>query len=280
VDISSIASLYRTQSVVQTSPVRATDPSQKALASATARLELQQQATTVQISAYGKVAAGFSRVEDAGKSLATTEPKTETADIKTGLQALVAAYNEARAAAAATEPGSARSAANNLLRAASTDNSRADLTALGISRQKDGSLSLDTKLLDTAMQADSESVRTAAARIGDQLQQTATSALASYGSISSTLTTLNARAQKNSETRQSLATASEQMVQQQSSGVNSGLYASNTLYGTGSGYGASSLSVINNLFGMSYLYGTGSYYGPNSLYGISSYQDISSLFNP
>jgi hypothetical protein len=279
-DVSSIASLYRTQPVLQTSALTSTDPSQKALAVAAARLDQQQQATSVQISAYGRVAAGFSKIEDAGKALAAGKPAAEAADIRKGLQALVDAYNETRTAAAATDPGSASTAAYKLLRAASNDSNRADLSALGISRQIDGALVLDSKALDSALQSDPGRVRSAAERVGGQLQQTASDILKSSGSIGSTLSTLNARASKNSETRQSIATASDQTIQQQSYGASNGLYGTSNLYGTNSGYGANGLSGSNNLFGMSYLYGTGDYYGPSSLYGISSYQNISSLFSP
>jgi hypothetical protein len=280
VDISSIASIYRTQPVLQISSVSATDPSQTALATATARLVQQQQTTSVQISAYGKVAAGFSQVEDTGKALATAKSTTEVVDTRKALLALVAAYNDTRTAAAGTDPGNARIAANNLLSAVSSDTSHADLTTLGISQQKDGSLTLDTKLLDSALQSDPESVHAAAARIGGQLQQTAILVLASNGGIGSSLKTLNARALKNSETQQSIASASQQMVQQQSYGVSNSLSGANNLYGANSTYGANSLSSMNNLSGMSYLYSSGGYYGPGNLYGISSYQNISSLFNP
>ena len=226
-DISSIANLYRSQQMLQTSSVIQTDPVQKAFANAAARLENQRQTISVQVSAYGQVKAGFARVEDAGKTLAAAKPTTQAADIKNGLQALVGAYNDARGAAANTAPGSARSAANDLRRIVSTDSGRADLRALGITLQQDGSLALDTKALDKALQSNLDSVRAAAGRVGGQLQQTASRALTNNGSIGSTLNTINARAQgieARQTEQQSLASASQQTVQLQSERMSSSLY--------------------------------------------------------
>ena len=225
-NITDLSNLYRSQQYLQSTSATQTDPVQKAFASAAARLNKEQQTTSVQVSAVGQVKAGFARVEDAGKALASTQPTTTTADIKKGLQALVSAYNDARSAAtsATTDSGRTRTAANDLRRAVATDSSRTDLRSLGITQQQDGSLTLDSKVLDKALQSNPDSVRTSAARIGSQLQQTASRALSDSGSVGATLNTLNARAQ-NIEARlaeqQNLATASQQTVQQRSASASS-----------------------------------------------------------
>jgi hypothetical protein len=216
-DITSLSNLYRSQQLLQTSSTTQVDPVQKAFSSASARLAKDLQATSVQVSAYGQVKAGFARAEDAGKALATATSTTPAADTKKGLQALVTAYNETRGAAAGTAPGNAQNAANDLRRTLSSDANRSDLRALGITQQKDGSLALDTKALDSALQANSANVRAVASRVGGQVEQTATRALATNGNLTSTLNTLNARAQgmeARQAEQQGLASASQQSVQQ------------------------------------------------------------------
>ena len=254
-NISDIASLYSGLQAWQTSAANSTnsanssnsasataqtDPVKKAFASSAARLDKDIQATNVQVSAYAQVKSGFARVEDAGKALAsgaqttsatsTTSPTT-AADIKKGLQALVSAYNDTRSAAASAGSGSASIASNDLCRTAAANSNHADLRALGVTQQKDGSLVLDTKALDKALQTNPDNARAAAGRVGGQLQQTASRVLASSGSVGSTLNALNARAQAL-ETRQteqqSLTSAAQQAMQQQAASL------SNSVSGIGS----------------------------------------------
>jgi flagellar capping protein FliD len=127
--------------------------------------------------------------------LAKAEPLTP-ADTKKALQSLVTAYNDTRAAAASTAPGSAGNAANTLRRTASTDSIRAELQSLGITQKSDGSLAIDTKKLDQALAANPTSAKEATARVGGQLQQSAARSLSESGGISKTLNSLNARAQQ------------------------------------------------------------------------------------
>jgi flagellar capping protein FliD len=191
-NVTGIANLYRS---VQTTAATPTDPVKKGLARASTRLEDQRRTTDVQLSAYGQVKSGFSRVEDAGKTLAKAAPLTP-ADTKKALQLLISAYNDARAAAAATAPGSAGNAANALRRTTSTESMREDLQSMGITQKGDGSLAIDTKKLDQALVANPGAMNEAAARVGGQLQQSATRSLSESGGISKTLNSLNVRAQQ------------------------------------------------------------------------------------
>lgn len=198
-NVTSIANLYSglqtaaTASASSTSSVSSGDRVQRAFGQAASRLDAEKQGTQATISAYGQVQAGFSRVQDAGKTL-TKGSSATTAETKAALKSLVAAYNETRAAASTTEPGAASVAANGLARATSSDGLRDDLASLGITRGKDGSLSLDTAKLDAALQADPNAVQEAAANVGGRLQGVATRALDTSGGLASRLNTLQAHA--------------------------------------------------------------------------------------
>lgn len=238
-NISGIANQYLSLASLQTSATSAvaqTDKTQKAFSSAAARLDQARQTTTAQISAYGQVKSDFARVQDSGKALANTQSTTSTADVKKNLQAFVSAYNDARSAVAKTTTGSAQTAGRDLQRAVSTDSARADLKSLGITQNKDGTLTLDTKALDQALQTNAGTVRGAASRIGSTAQQTATRALSNSGSINTSLNALNTKEQgieARQASQQQLATESQQQVSQVSSRLNnalSGITAYNRIF--------------------------------------------------
>ncbi len=214
-NVTGIANLYRSLQANAAAPV---DPVQKGLERATARLEAQRQTNQVQLSAYGQVKSGLSRIEDAGKTL-TASGTVSPADTKKALQSLVSAYNETRTAAASTDPGYASNAANSLRRGVSTSSMRSDLASLGITQKGDGSLSIDTKKLDQALAANPIAVKEAASRVGGQLQESATKSLSENGGINRTLNALGSRAQQigiQQTSIQSLTTT-----QTSSSGTNS-----------------------------------------------------------
>jgi flagellar capping protein FliD len=191
-NVTSIANLY---SSLQTSNVSYGNQVLSAFDKAASRLESAQQSTKVQISAYGQVKSGFASIESAGQTLAKGSANAVT-DTKKALETLVSAYNDTRSAAATTAPGYASNAANTLRRTAANDSVRTDLQSLGITQASDGSLSIDTKKLDAALQANPGAAQQAAARVGGQLQSVATRALSESGGISTTLNALNSRAAK------------------------------------------------------------------------------------
>jgi flagellar hook-associated protein 2 len=192
-NVSEIANLYTRQQSLSTNSNVQSDPVQKAFATAASRIEKQQQTTNVQLSSYGKVKAAFASVDDAAKSLSAMKSTTSSADLKKGIESFVQAYNDARGAAVTTE-GSARSAGNDLRRTASSDGNRSDLRSLGITQNTDGSLAIDSKKLDAALQANPEIARAAATQVSGQMQQVATRALSSSGSVGATFNTLTSRA--------------------------------------------------------------------------------------
>ena len=199
---------------------------QKAYDKASTRLDQELQTTTAQISAYGQVQSSFAKIQDSGKALAATQSTTSTADLKKNLQTFVNAYNDTRSAAASTATGSAKTAVRDLQSSLSTDSARADLKSLGITRNSDGSLTLDTKALDSALQSNDGTANSAAKRIGSTAAQSATTALSTTGSIASSLSALNAREaslENRQATQQQQLAESQQQVAQASNFLSSAL---------------------------------------------------------
>ncbi len=230
-NLSGISSFYHSQPLTQSKAATQVDPVQKAFTKATERLQKERDVTSAQISAYGQVKSGFARVEDNGKALAATQPSTAPEGIKKNLQAFVNAYNDTRNAAGRTETGKAQLASRDLQRTVSSDPLRTDMKSLGITRNQDGSLKLDTKALDTALQANPDTVRGAASRLGSAVQKTASSALSGNGSVGASLNALNARDQDiaaRQSAQQKMFDASQQNVAQASTRI------SNAIAGIGS----------------------------------------------
>lgn len=224
-NVTSIVNLYRSQDILKSGSATSTDPLQKAFSAAATRLEQQRQSTGVQISALGAVKSGFSKIEDTGKALASSKPAT-AAETKSNLQALVAAYNNTRAAGTAASESGGNSAVSTLRKTLASDSNRADLRSLGITQNQDGSLSLDTKKLDAALQTDLSGSQATASRVGSQFQQTATSALAGTGSLNNALGTLNAKAdsiEALQTSQKKLADNALSSIQQQSDRISHGL---------------------------------------------------------
>ena len=196
------------------------------------RVAQQLNTTDVQLSAFGQIKAGFADVQSAGKNLADPK-KTETVDdVKKAVQSFADAYNAtAKAVSTATrndgkvngalaDDSRARLAGYDLRRVVMNDNNMADLKKIGISISQDGTMSVDTKVLQNAMQANPDTVKDTLARIGQQAGQAAKKELASTGNVGSAVDTLNSRA-KNLEAQmteqQKLASASQASVQRQAS---------------------------------------------------------------
>lgn len=186
-NVTSIANLYTS---MLTAGVSSGSSSSSIFQKATDRLASAQSSTQVQLSAYSKVKSGATAVQEAGQTL-EKGTKLSVSETKAALQSLVNAYNETRTAAASTEPGYATTLANNLKRTASSDSVRSDLKSLGITQSSNGTLTIDTKKLDAALQANPSAAQEAAARVGGKLESVATQALSSTGGIASRLNALN-----------------------------------------------------------------------------------------
>ena len=245
-NITNIANMYTSQQMLKATGTNAsntdsTSAVKKAFSAAASRIDQQRQSASVQLSGLASVKSGYSQVQDTGKALSSTSSTTSNADIKKNLQAMVAAFNGTRTAAASAAAGNTNNnSANALQKVASNDSNRSDLKSLGITQNKDGSLTLDTKKLDAALQSDSGKVKTAASRVGGQMQTTASAALSSSSSLNNSLSSLSHKVHAL-ETRQ----ASQQSLADNAMANASGVTATSSANSAYSG-----ISSYQNIFSL------------------------------
>lgn len=211
------------------------DPVTAALGKASSRLEGRLESTRVQLSAFGQIKSAFAEFQSRAKGLADLKPAATADDLKKAVGSFVDTYNNANKVLGATTRGQgsetaaladdarARIAGNNLRRAVSQGNTLSELRRLGVTQSADGSLVLDTKAIENALNAAPEQVRSTLARVGSQADQIATRELADTGHVGGSVNTLSNRsrsleAQHASETAQSAA--AQRLVDQQLARVN------------------------------------------------------------
>lgn len=212
----------------------ATSATAKATKRATDRTEEKLESTNVQLSAYGQIKGAVSELQAASK--AVSEPKkTATADdARKTIESFVSAYNKANATVAKTtrnegkETGvlandaRARIAGNDLRRSVSANDGLAELKKAGITQNKDGSLSLDTKTLDKALRESPTETVAAVAEVATRVEKTATRELASNGNVGGAAQTLDQRSRRleaEQASQQALAEASQRTVAQKTANI-------------------------------------------------------------
>lgn len=240
-DISSIASLLSQSyggvsgQASQSSRTSGTDQVAAAFEKAESRVTKQLESTKVQLSAYGQIKAAFADVQTASKALTDPKQTATVEDVKKVAGSFVDAYNKANKAVsvatqnAGKEVGAlandarARIAGSDLRRSVAEGNSLADLKKVGITQNKDGSLAIDTKALESAFQANPEQVRSTLASVGTQVDNTATRELAKSGNVGSSVTALSNRSRNleaQQSTQQGLAAAAQRQIDQQTARLN------------------------------------------------------------
>ena len=150
----------------------------------------------------------------------------ELQSTKKNLKALVAAYNDTRTAATAASESVGNASVSALRKTLASDSNRSDLRSLGITQNQDGSLSLDTKKLDAALQTDLSGSQATASRVGSIFQQTASSAVAGTSSLNKALSALNTKAdsiEAPQSAQKKLADNAISSIQQQSDRITNGL---------------------------------------------------------
>ena len=222
------------------------------LAPATQRVSQQLQSTNVQLSAYGQIKSAFGSVQTAANSLVSaTASKTATnIDVEKAAQAFVDAYNQAaqsigtavngtaKAAGALATDARAKLAGSDLAQALTGGNGLADLKQAGITQNKNGTLTLDAKALDQALQSNSAQTKGALARLGQQVGASTGRELASGGNVGSSVGSLTSRSQTltaQQTTLQQQATALQGVLERQGAVLNystaGGLAAYHSLLG-------------------------------------------------
>lgn len=176
---------------------------QTGLQKAEKRIQSQVDVTSAQLSSFGKLTSSVSGVQLAAHSLASLPAASTSTAVKTAADGFVSAFNSAINAAKTTaavpgESAASRSAgrvAKDLIRTVSENSETIDsLKKIGFSLQSDGTLTLDAKKFDAAQKADPSSVKATLAKIGQQVDKTATQELASAGNVSNSMASLSQRA--------------------------------------------------------------------------------------
>lgn len=211
------------------------------------RIQQQRDLATVQLSSFGQLKSAFAAIETAASRLKSIKPASSAADVRAATGTFVKAFNSAvetaRAAAAQSgtpvESNRARAAETELRRSLNSEVISAELSKIGITRQANGSLAIDSNVFETALSTEPEAARSALSRIGLQVSQVAGSQLADGGNIGRAVNALSDRA-KNLETRQAeqraLATAAQQTIDNQArrftASPNSGAAAYERIFST------------------------------------------------
>ncbi|HOE40333.1 MAG TPA: hypothetical protein PLB25_01660 [Rhodoferax sp.] len=219
---------------------------QNSLARAEKRIQSQVDVTTAQLSSLGKLKSAVSGTQIAAQALGKLSATSTNAGAKTAAESFVTAFNSAigtakTASEATGEPSSSLSASRvgrDLVRTVSADTSTRDaLKKIGFNLTSDGKLTLDASKFAAAQTGDAAAVNATLAKIGQQVDQTATRELASTGNVGTAVTSLNQRASVLKNQQSALAT-----LQQTTPGA-----ADNSAYSNAfSGFGNLGLSAYKN----------------------------------
>ena len=193
----------------------------------------QVDATSVQLSPFGQIKSSFVDVQSAGRTLATPAKTSTVEDVTKAVQSFSDAINNAtkivnsaaNSTAALAGNGSSNSASLSLNSIVASGGNTADLKNIGVSVNQDGTLSVDTKALQSAMQANPNSVQNTLAKVGAQAVLVSQKELTSTGNTNnSTVNPLSARSKNLSSktaVQQKVTTDAQTSTQQQEAGISS-----------------------------------------------------------
>ncbi|MDD5031231.1 MAG: flagellar filament capping protein FliD [Rhodoferax sp.] len=176
---------------------------QAGLQKAEKRIQAQVDVTTAQLSSFGKLKSSVSGAQFAAHTLGNLTATSTTTAIKTAADSFVSAFNTAVTTAKTTAavPGetaasqSAGRVAKNLSKTVSENTATIDsLKKIGFNMQPDGTLTLDAKKFADAQKADPVGVKATLAKMGQQVDKTATQELATSSNLSASVSSLNQRA--------------------------------------------------------------------------------------
>lgn len=148
----------------------------------TVKTEEKLASTKVELSAQGQVKAAFAELQTAAKAVAEPKRTATAAETKQAVENFVSAFNKANAAVNTATKANAREAsapADDLRRAVSEANVSADLKKAGIAQSRDGSLSVDSRALETSLREKPGQTVAAVAETARKVERTATRELAS-----------------------------------------------------------------------------------------------------
>jgi flagellar capping protein FliD len=207
--------LVNTKAKTSAQATTALSPVQEALKKTTEKFQTEVDSTTAQLSSLGQLKSAVSSAQLSARALSHLPVSASSADVKTAathfLRTFNAAIGSAKTTAAApgsaTTASSANRASRDLSRAVMTDVRTFDaMKKLGFSLHSDGTLALDAKKFEAAQKADPAGAQATLAKIGQQVDKTATRELASTGAVTGSMAALTARASLLQMQQSSLAT--------------------------------------------------------------------------
>ena len=175
------------------------------------RIQSQVDKTNAQLSSFGQLKSNVSNVQLSAQAMAGLNEKSSNNAVKAAANSFVSSFNatvtSAKTTASVTTGTAASSSATrvgkDMVRAVSDSKATIDsLKNIGFSMQKDGSLTVDAKKFEAAQLADPAGVKAALAKIGQQVDKTATQELATSGDVNASVASLSQRATvlKNQQT--------------------------------------------------------------------------------
>lgn len=186
--LSSAASLYSTSAVSN----RVND----AFDRSKTRLAGQAESTRVQLSAYGQLKSATAQLETASQGLRDSKALSTVDGLTKAVQGFASAVNARNTAVAqagaGSGPGSARQAGLETRRALEGvgGSNRDALKQIGVNVASNGSVSVDTKALQTAFAANPDKVRQTLDKVGLAVGQQSTQQLSGAGSVASSVSRL------------------------------------------------------------------------------------------
>ena len=192
------------------------------------RVEQAISSTDVKLSSYSQIKSGFADIQTTSRDLSDPKKTGASADIVKAAQSFASAYNTTANAASSAINGDSKTVgalsgdaranlANNDLKSILTSGSNtADLKKIGINLKSDGTLSVDTAALQSAIQSDPNAVKDTLSTVGKLADQVSTKELATTGYVGGSVNTLS-NFSKSLETQlaeqKRLAAASQDAVQ-------------------------------------------------------------------
>jgi flagellar hook-associated protein 2 len=191
-----------------------------------------QDATNVQLSPFGQVKSSFVDVQTAGRTLSTPAKTSTIEDATKSVQSFTNAYNNAtriintasNSTGALAASGQTNSASIGLKNVVTSGNNTADLKNIGVSVNQDGTISVDTKALQSAVQANPGLVQDTLAKVGAQAVLVSQKVLSGTSNIGDTVNTLSARVKNQGAKatgQQKPAAGSQNSAQQQTENAGS-----------------------------------------------------------
>lgn len=219
-----------TASSVQSDASKATTALTKispALAKAHERILAQAQLASTSISQLGQYKAAVSNLSVKANALGSITSSTSSADVIKTVENFVSAFNATitQTNAVAGEQANGQTEASRALAASkrtlsSTDASRSQLNKLGLTRQQDGTLALDSAVLQKALAGGLDTATATLSQLGKTMGKRADAELASSGSLNVASERSSQRALALKQQQSALLSAATTMSQAQANNAN------------------------------------------------------------